>query len=128
MIFCKTKKGCDDLQRYLNKETFDTIAIHGDKTQQMRDRAIDDFRKNRKRIMIATDVASRGLDIRDVTYVINYDIPNTIEDYTHRIGRTGRAGDQGTAVSFLDPKEDGKMAFDIIKTLRNMNLAIPTEL
>jgi superfamily II DNA/RNA helicase len=59
----------------------------------MRDRAIDDFRKNRKRIMIATDVASRGLDIRDVTYVINYDIPNTIEDYTHRIGRTGRAGD-----------------------------------
>lgn len=93
----------------------------------MRDRAIDDFRKNRKRIMIATDVASRGLDIRDVTYVINYDIPNTIEDYTHRIGRTGRAGDDGTSISFLDPNEDSRMANEIIKTLRSMDLTIPEE-
>lgn len=127
LIFCQTKKGCDQLQYLLNKETFDTVCIHGDKTQVMRDRAIEDFKKSRKRILIATDVASRGLDIRDVTFVINYDIPNTIEDYTHRIGRTGRAGDLGTAISFLDPEEDGRMAVEIIKVLRQMGLEAPPE-
>lgn len=127
LIFCQTKKGCDQLQYLLNKETFDTVCIHGDKTQVMRDRAIEDFKKSRKRILIATDVASRGLDIRDVTYVINYDIPNTIEDYTHRIGRTGRAGDLGTAIAFLDPEEDGRMALEIQKILRQMGLEVPQE-
>lgn len=117
LIFCATKKGSDNLSSFLSHEGFYNIAIHGDKSQRDRDRALDEFRSNRKRIMIATDVASRGLDIRDVTYVINYDFPKAIDDYVHRIGRTGRAGDKGTSISFIDPDDDGKIVRDLIQIL-----------
>ena len=118
LIFTATKKGSDYLSRTLNSEGFATIPIHGDKSQRERDRAIDDFKSNKKRIMIATDVAARGLDIRDITYVVNYDFPKQIDDYIHRIGRTGRAGDKGTAISFLNPEEDARMAKEIINFLK----------
>jgi ATP-dependent RNA helicase DDX5/DBP2 len=77
--------------------------------------------------MIATDVASRGLDIRDVTYVINYDFPKAIDDYIHRIGRTGRAGDKGTSISYLDPDDDAKIARELIDKLKEANQPIPPD-
>jgi superfamily II DNA/RNA helicase len=117
LIFCATKKGSDNLSSFLSHECFYNIAIHGDKGQRDRDRALDEFRSNRKRIMIATDVASRGLDIRGVTYVIDYDFSNAIDDYVHRIGRTRSTGDKGTSISFLDPDDDGKVICDLIQML-----------
>jgi len=80
-------------------------AIHGNKTQNARQKALDDFRNSRIRVLVATDIAARGLDIDDLPHVVNYELPNVPETYVHRIGRTGRAGAEGTAVSFCDTEE-----------------------
>ncbi len=77
------------------------MSLHGDKSQQQRDYVMGEFRTSRARLICATDLASRGLDVRDITHVINFDMPHQIEDYIHRIGRTGRAGDLGTSISFI---------------------------
>lgn len=90
----------------LIKETFPALSIHGDKSQRERDRTLGRFRNGNAKILVATDVASRGLDVNDITYVINYDCPKNIEDYIHRIGRTGRAGKQGRSIAFIDESED----------------------
>lgn len=102
IIFGRTKWGMEKLSKSLLTRGFRTLAIHGNKTQNQRQRAIDEFKSNRIKILIATDVASRGLDIEDVTHVINYDAPTNYEDYVHRIGRTGRAGKKGTALTFVE--------------------------
>eukprot|EP00439_Symbiodinium_sp_Y106_P041251 s1480_g5.t1 len=101
LVFTDTKRAADALCRELKYEQYAASAIHGDKDQRERDSTLYQFRKGRCQILVATDVAQRGLDIKDVAFVVNYNMPKTIEDYVHRIGRTGRAGAQGTAVSFF---------------------------
>jgi superfamily II DNA/RNA helicase len=101
LLFCETKHGCDKLSKELNTRGFKTDAIHGNKSQGQRQRALSKFKKGEVDILVATDVAARGLDIDDVSHVINYDIPHTWDDYTHRIGRTGRGGKKGTSVTFV---------------------------
>lgn len=102
LIFGRTKWGVQRLSDELRKRGFHCDAIHGNKRQNQRQRVLDMFMQNQIQVLLATDVASRGLDIPDVTHVINYDIPETMEDYIHRIGRTGRANKRGIALTFVD--------------------------
>lgn len=108
IVFVRTKIRSMNLSRELNEEGYNTVAMHGDLPQRRRERVIQLFRSNKSRILIATDVAARGLDIPHVMHVINYDLPECPEDYVHRIGRTGRADAEGFALSFISPKENGK--------------------
>lgn len=102
LIFGRTKWGMERLAQNLRDRGFKASAIHGNKSQNQRQRALDEFKSGNLHILIGTDVASRGLDIENVTHVINYDAPETYDDYVHRIGRTGRAGKKGTALTFVD--------------------------
>jgi ATP-dependent RNA helicase DDX3X len=104
MIFVETKRNADYIETQLINEGFPSTSIHGDRTQREREDALNTFRTGQTPIMVCTDVAARGLDVKGVTHVINYDFPNNIDDYVHRIGRTGRAGHKGKAVSFLNDK------------------------
>ena len=106
VIFCSTKKMVDDLYSGFSAEGMKVGALHGDMPQFRREKTINAFRKDRMNVLIATDVAARGLDIDDINYVINYDMPDDIDTYIHRIGRTGRAGREGTAVSFVTSEEE----------------------
>jgi len=108
LIFSRTKHGADKLVRKLTKAGISAAAIHGNKSQNARQKALDDFKKSTIRILIATDIAARGIDIDELPHVINYELPNVPETYVHRIGRTGRAGSLGVAVSFCatDEKKD----------------------
>jgi ATP-dependent RNA helicase RhlE len=105
LVFTKTKHGADRLSKDLNKANVRADALHGDKTQSARERALANFKAGRLKVLVATDIAARGIDVDDLTHVINYDIPNVPETYVHRIGRTGRAGANGTALSFCDREE-----------------------
>jgi ATP-dependent RNA helicase RhlE len=102
MIFGRTKWGIEKLTHILLDKGFKAASIHGNKTQGQRQRALDQFKQGRINILLATDVASRGIDIENVTHVINYDAPESYDDYVHRIGRTGRAGKKGTAITFVE--------------------------
>jgi len=102
IIFVRTKHGVDKLSRMLSKNGFKTTVMHGSKSQNHRQRSLNDFREGVVDTLIATDVAARGIDINDITHVINYDLPETQEDYIHRIGRTGRSGKKGSAISFVN--------------------------
>ncbi|MDD3379529.1 MAG: DEAD/DEAH box helicase, partial [Candidatus Methanomethylophilaceae archaeon] len=106
IIFCQTKKMVDILEERLIDLKYRTEAIHGDMPQSKRERVIKDFKNDETDILIATDVAARGLDIDDISYVINYDMPEDVDTYIHRIGRTGRAGKEGIAVSFITTEEE----------------------
>lgn len=101
MVFARTKLGTEELTTALKMEGFTAEAIHGDRSQGQRKRALDDFKKGKVRVLVATDVAARGIDVDSVTHVINYDFPEQSEDYVHRIGRTGRAGSKGVAITFV---------------------------
>ncbi len=105
LIFTRTKYGADKLVRYLKKTGFNADAIHGNKSQNARTRALDAFRSGKAPILVATDVASRGIDVDEITHVINFDMPAPPETYVHRIGRTARAGAKGVALSFCDYHE-----------------------
>lgn len=105
IIFCRTKKGVDDLVASLQARGYMSDGLHGDLSQSQRDRVMKKFREGKLEILVATDVAARGIDIDDITHVINYDIPQDHESYVHRIGRTGRAGKKGVAVTFIEPRE-----------------------
>jgi superfamily II DNA/RNA helicase len=102
LIFGRTKYGVEKLARNLEKRGFKASSIHGDKTQSRRQFALNAFKDNKINILVATDVAARGLDISDISHVINYDVPGTYEDYVHRIGRTGRANKKGFAITFVE--------------------------
>ncbi|MEH6648406.1 MAG: DEAD/DEAH box helicase [Motiliproteus sp.] len=106
LIFTRTKQAADLLTSEMNKDGLKTLAIHGDKSQGARDRALEAFRQGEIRALVGTDVAARGLDIDQLEYVINYELPYNAEDYIHRIGRTGRAGGSGLAISLLSPEEN----------------------
>ena len=105
IIFTRTKKGADELTASLTARGYMAEALHGDLSQMQRDRVMKKFRDSKLEILVATDVAARGLDIDHVTHVVNYDIPQDPESYVHRIGRTGRAGRRGTAITFIHPRE-----------------------
>ncbi|MGA2789186.1 MAG: DEAD/DEAH box helicase [Candidatus Bathyarchaeia archaeon] len=105
LIFCSTKIGADRIGYRLSRNRRDVAVIHGDLTQAQRERALEDFRRGRARFLVATDVASRGLDIEGITHVVNYDLPNDPLLYFHRIGRTGRAGASGIAVTLVSRRE-----------------------
>jgi ATP-dependent RNA helicase DeaD len=108
IVFVKTKRGADRLATKLSREDYNARAIHGDLRQHQRNRVIHAFRNRKYRIMIATDVAARGLDIPHIEHVINYDLPQQPEDYVHRIGRTARAGAKGSAINFITPQDKRK--------------------
>ena len=107
IIFTRTKHGADQLVKYLLKQGVTASAIHGNKSQNARQRTLDAFRKGEEHILIATDIAARGIDIPEVSLVVNYDVPTTPEAYVHRIGRTGRAGREGEALSLVCVDEHG---------------------
>ena len=105
LVFTRTKHGADRVVRHLEREGIEAAAMHADKTQVQRMRALDEFKSGRARVLVATDIAQRGLDISGITHVINYDVPQQAEDYVHRIGRTGRAAKDGDAFTFMAPDE-----------------------
>lgn len=105
LVFTRTKHGADKLVKQLGRTGIGAAAIHGNKSQNARQRALEDFKNSRIRVLIATDIAARGIDIEELPFVVNYELPNVPETYVHRIGRTGRAGSNGVAVSFCDSEE-----------------------
>jgi ATP-dependent RNA helicase RhlE len=105
LVFTRTKYGADKVVRVLKKKNISAEAIHGNKAQNARQKALSSFKAQTTRILVATDIAARGIDVDDLEYVINFEIPNISETYVHRIGRTGRAGAKGTAISFCDAEE-----------------------
>ncbi|PRP85044.1 hypothetical protein PROFUN_07228 [Planoprotostelium fungivorum] len=124
LVFAGTKKSADALAWWLHDRKFASTTIHGDLDQRERETALESFRTGKTPILVATDVAARGLDIENVGHVINYDLPTNIEDYVHRIGRTGRAGKQGHAVSFFSSK-NSNMARHLVKQLQKSGQEIP---
>jgi ATP-dependent RNA helicase RhlE len=105
LVFTRTKHGADRVAKDLSKAGIHALAIHGNKSQNARQNALNAFKEGKMRVLVATDIAARGIDVDQLSYVINYEIPNIPETYVHRIGRTGRAGASGIAISFCDAEE-----------------------
>ncbi|KAJ6103624.1 hypothetical protein N7486_003846 [Penicillium sp. IBT 16267x] len=116
IIFTGTKRVADEITRFLRQDGWPALSIHGDKQQNERDWVLNEFKTGKSPIMVATDVASRGIDVKDITHVLNYDYPNNSEDYVHRIGRTARAGAKGTAITFFTT-DNSKQARDLVTIL-----------
>ncbi|CAL1545846.1 unnamed protein product [Lymnaea stagnalis] len=127
LIFVETKRKADDISRRMKRDGWPVICIHGDKSQQERDWALNEFRSGKTPILLATDVASRGLDVEDIKFVINFDYPNCSEDYVHRIGRTARSTNTGTAYTLFTPA-NVKQASDLISVLREAKQVISPKL
>merc|ERR1739848_697606 len=117
LAFVETKRNADFLASVLSNEGFPATSIHGDRLQREREEALRDFKTGRMPILIATAVAARGLDIKGVAHVINYDLPKSVDEYVHRIGRTGRVGNIGKATSFYDPGVDSELGGSLVKIL-----------
>jgi superfamily II DNA/RNA helicase len=117
LVFTRTRLGANRLARGLERDGIDATAIHSNRTQAEREKALADFKSGAVRVLVATDVASRGIDIEDLPIVVNYELPHSPEDYVHRIGRTGRAGSSGEAISLVEPEEYKQLA-DIEKLLK----------
>jgi ATP-dependent RNA helicase DDX3X len=124
LVFVETKRMADMLSDFLLSNSFATTSIHGDRTQREREMALQTFRTGRTPIMVATAVAARGLDIPNVTHVINYDLPSDIDDYVHRIGRTGRAGNTGVSTAFFN-RGNKNIVRDLVDLLREANQELP---
>jgi len=127
MIFVNQKKNCDVIAKHLEKFGWRATSLHGGRMQQAREAAMEGFKAGKYDILVATDVAGRGIDVIGVTHVINYDAPKSIEDYTHRIGRTGRAGLDGLATSFITT-EDTDIMYDLKNMLQSTGNFCPQEL
>ena len=117
LVFTRTKRGADRVTKDLMKAGLKAASIHGDKSQMARQKALQDFKTGRTRVLVATDIAARGIDIAQLPYVVNYDVPEAAETYVHRIGRTGRAGRSGVAVTLATPEDRGSLR-DIEKLIR----------
>jgi ATP-dependent RNA helicase RhlE len=105
LVFTRTKRGADQVSKFLNGAKIQSEAIHSNKSQNARQRALNNFKSKKTRVLVATDIAARGIDVERLSHVINFEIPNISETYVHRIGRTGRAGLGGVALSFCDEEE-----------------------
>lgn len=127
IIFVETKKKVDDITKAIKREGWSAIAIHGDKSQPERDYVLSEFRNGKTAILVATDVAARGLDVEDVKYVVNFDYPNSSEDYIHRIGRTGRCQSAGTAYAYFTPN-NARQAKELIAVLEEAGQVINPQL
>jgi len=131
LIFCETKRGCDAITRMLRQDGYPALAIHGDKGQQERDWVLAEFKSGRSPLMVATDVAARGLDVPEIKLVINFDMPRELEDYVHRIGRTGRKTkkgyNEGTSISFFC-SDNYKMARPLVALLDEAKQPVPDQL
>uniref|UniRef100_A0A8D2MB64 RNA helicase n=1 Tax=Zonotrichia albicollis TaxID=44394 RepID=A0A8D2MB64_ZONAL len=125
LVFVDTKKKADFIACFLCQENIPATSIHGDREQREREIALQDFRSGKCPVLVATSVAARGLDIENVQHVINFDLPSTIEEYVHRIGRTGRCGNTGKAVGFFDNNSDGHLAQPLIKVLSDAQQEVP---
>ena len=125
LVFVETKRGADQLEDWLSQQGFPSTSIHGDRTQQEREWALRSFRSGKTPILVATDVAARGLDIPHVTHVINFDLPSDVDDYVHRIGRTGRAGKKGLATAFFTDK-DSSLARGLVEILSEAGQDVPS--
>jgi ATP-dependent RNA helicase RhlE len=121
IVFTRTKHGADRLARQLQRRNHSVAALHGNRSQGQRERALNDLRRGRVQILVATDIASRGIDIDDISHVINFDVPHTPEDYVHRIGRTGRVDALGDAFTLMSPEEKK----DVVAIERFLGRAIP---
>jgi ATP-dependent RNA helicase RhlE len=127
IVFTRTKHGANKVAEYLNRGGVKSDAIHGNKSQNARQRALETFRNGVVRVLVATDIAARGIDIDDISHVVNFELPNEPESYVHRIGRTARAGGEGIAISFCDPSERGYLR-DIERITRNKIEAVAHDL
>ncbi|KAJ7988193.1 hypothetical protein DPEC_G00321070 [Dallia pectoralis] len=125
MVFVETKRQADFIATFLCQEKVPTTSIHGDREQREREQALGDFRSGKCPVLVATSVAARGLDIKDVQHVVNFDLPNNIDEYVHRIGRTGRCGNTGKAVCFFDPEANGDLARSLVKVLSGAQQEVP---
>nr|CAB3237058.1 ZF(CCHC)-20 zinc finger protein [Phallusia mammillata] len=125
LVFAQKKKDVDDIHEYLLLKGVEAVAIHGGKDQEERSRAVDMFRNKEKDVLVATDIASKGLDFEDIKHVINYDMPDDIENYVHRIGRTGRSGNTGIATTFINKSCDQSILLDLKALLIEASQQIP---
>eukprot|EP00877_Chromochloris_zofingiensis_P007821 jgi/Chrzof1/3292/Cz12g19230.t1 len=125
LVFCATKKDTQEVADRLFDSGLRAACIHGDKDQQQRERALAGFKAGKAPVLVATDVAARGLDVPHVSLVVNFDMPNDVEDYVHRIGRTGRAGEKGLAVSFFSEARDGKLAKGLVELVQDAKQTVP---
>ncbi len=117
LVFSRTKRGADRIVKDLKRKRIESAAIHGDKAQNQRQKALKKFKAGEIRVLVATDIAARGIDIDKLRYVINYDVPNVAETYVHRIGRSGRAGEEGIAIALCEPEEN-EFVRDIEKLIK----------
>lgn len=127
LIFVRTKKAVEQVQQYIIKCGVRCVSLHGNKTQMQRDFTLKNFRESRANILVATDLASRGLDVDGINYVINYDFPNDCEDYIHRIGRTGRSNNKGTSYT-LFTQDDARHAQNLINVMKEANQELDCDL
>jgi ATP-dependent RNA helicase DDX3X len=125
LIFVETKRDADALEDFLYREQFPVSSIHGDRTQPERERALHLFKTGQNRILVATDVAARGLDVDNVAHVVNYDFPNHIDNYVHRIGRTGRRGKTGLATAFVNQNSNKIVLRELVDLLVESNQELP---
>ncbi|TVR90200.1 MAG: DEAD/DEAH box helicase [Saprospirales bacterium] len=125
LVFTRTKHGADKVARFLSKSGFRATAIHGNKSQNARQKALSDFKRKKITVLVATDIAARGIDIDELSYVFNFDLPEVAETYVHRIGRTGRAGNEGSAISFCDSNQKSELKG--IQKLINNRLNVVSE-
>ena len=127
IVFVNTKRGCDQVMRHLQNASFRCTVLHGGKAQEQREAALESFKSKQSNVLVATDVAGRGIDVPDVALVVNYDMPEEISSYTHRIGRTGRAGKKGAAVSFVTGRDKDIFA-PLVQLLKGSGVSLPREI
>ena len=125
LIFAEKTKDVDDIHEYLLIKGVEAVAVHGGKDQEDREQAIDHFKAGKKDVLVATDVASKGLDFPNIQHVINYDMPDEIENYVHRIGRTGRCGKTGIATTFINKNQSESILLDLKHLLKEAKQRIP---
>jgi ATP-dependent RNA helicase DDX23/PRP28 len=127
MVFCNTKACVEDVGRVARQDGLKVAVLHSGKSQDARDKALADFKSGRVAILVATDVAGRGIDVADVSLVVNYELPSEVSQYVHRIGRTGRAGKAGVAISFIS-SADSAIVPELRALLQRAGQAVPPEL
>lgn len=125
LVFVATRRDADNIEGFLRDQGVEAESIHGNRTQQERERALKSFRTGQSPILVATDVAARGLDVPNVKWVINYDLPQSVDSYVHRIGRTGRCGNTGTAISFVGQKENRNVLSGVLKIMQESKQEVP---